>query len=220
MLAPSAPGSLVSTATVYPSITGGRIWKLVSHGPYLTTQFLSNTIGCAGGFFPIAGQSPLWETTTGGHSWSQIALPFPRQFRSYQLTVRRPRVFAHHVFVPTNLIKSGGSVLLLYRQKIRGKGAWSSGAPLHSTQSVPVTFVNGRQGWAIIHKSSSSWTLMQTTNAGTTSRVVTTLAVPFDIHNIQFVTSRDGWLWSVKTGVTRSDRFLWRTTDGGHHWQV
>lgn len=61
---------------------------------------------------------------------------------------------------------------------------------------------------------------MQTTNAGTTWRVVTTLAVPFDIHNIQFVTSRDGWLWSVKTGVTRSDRFLWRTTDGGHHWQV
>ncbi len=220
ILVPSVPGGPVSEATMYQSTTGGHSWQRVAHGPYLTMKFLSAHIGWVGGFFPISGQSPLWTTTTGGHSWHQIALPFPPQFGWYPMQIDHLEVFSHHVMIPAEFPTDRGMVLLLYRQELGHSHSWQMASPLRSTQSISFTFISSQQGWALIKTPSGARKLMQTVNGGATWHSLVTLSIPFHVYNLQFVTVHDGWLWGVTNTGNRTEYVLWRTTDGGAHWQV
>ena len=221
MLVPSVPGGPVSQATIYQSTTGGHSWNKVAHGPYLTMKFLSARIGWAGGFFPISGQSPLWVTTTGGHSWHQIALPFPPQLDSQQMQIAHLEIFSHHVVTVAEFPTDHGIKLLLYRQKLGPSHSWKIASPLRNTQPISLTLISSQQGWALTKTPPGAWKLMQTVNGGTTWHLLGTLPIPFNINNLhlQFVTAHDGWIWGEKNTKNHTDYFLWRTTDGGSHWQ-
>jgi photosystem II stability/assembly factor-like uncharacterized protein len=136
------------------------------------------------------------------------------------MTIGDPWVFSHHVVIPTNLVSDRGTVLVLYRHELGHSGPWRVSTPLRSTQSIPVTFITAQRGWAVVHGSPGLWTVMQTVNGGTTWRSIKTLSIPFNLSNIQFATTHDGWLWGVSNSANHSDYFLWRTTDGGYQWHA
>ncbi len=223
----SMPGQLMV------SHTGGAAWQKVPTPSTLPMGGAIHFVSPQQGWLSTSDCSTcpahLYRTQDGGRVWTEIRLPSSSAFAGDQASVSLPRFSARHPLVailPVVWQKPTGVVAheAIYGT-VNGGRTWSlhGATPLLGNLS---SFVDTRVVVVLPMTGQKSFTTLRvTTDAGRKWAAVTLPKVPFQTllpsfvpSQIEFVSSRVGWIvWVPRRGGSAKDQ-LWKTTDGGKTW--
>jgi photosystem II stability/assembly factor-like uncharacterized protein len=215
--------------TIYRTDDGGASWRLLSMtGPSSGSPgslpfgcdkeigFVTATMGwspfnCAGGV------SPLYETSDGGATWSEVALTPPTGVgsgdESYGYFSDPPVVSGNRGAAGFTINSPDRRTTGVY-QSTDGGASWHFVVPPGPPRGWSVDVVTPME-WRLV----AGHRLLSTDDAGMHWRVITADVnleplddgALFPATAIDFVTTKVGWVVGKR---------LWRTTDGGSRWRT
>jgi len=225
---PGAAGAEMP-AQLWKTSNDGRHWTLVAHFPIREDivngqpqvlinggqlQFLSSNQGWLIPFpSPAADQTFLYHTTTGGHTWRPVEMPWPAVRTSIDvlgisalaIDVSGNGLVMVHWGSKTNTWQAASIV----NNHLQVWGAPMTGGPnpvfATTTSLTTIWMANKHTLWSI--------TTNATPNKPTSKHVTTHL--PFTSPIALQMSHRKGWALSLNK---TNHPVLWTTTDGGVHW--
>ncbi len=195
---------------------GGQSWSVLSGGdPESNTvpmgghknglTFLDASKGWLSGFAPYSGKAFLYQSTNGGATWKDTALPAPASFFPDAMFSTMPPVFfgAKDGVLPA-IFNQNKQIIIFYATH-DGGATWTPGAPVESR--LAFSFADMNNGFTL---DTSATLLNRTTDGGKTWQQVTPNVSLKGITQLQFISDKVGWATGGGAIV--------KTTDGGATW--
>ena len=191
---------------IFRTINGGatwsRVWSERSDGYMNGMTFRTESTGWLTGAFSSPGRLYFLATLTGGSSWRAVQVPLPKSATN-PFYPGVPQFFGHQGIWTLNL----NNRLYVYQTKTGGR-SWTLRGQL-STPSDVSAFVNRNDGWLW-----GDHRLLATQNGGQTWRTLFRADAGGQIHQVDFITPRIGWM--ILRNYSRNG--LYKTMDGGMTW--
>jgi photosystem II stability/assembly factor-like uncharacterized protein len=219
---------------IYKTTDGGNSWtlQLEKKGTFFRCiAFIDEKTGFAGnicpGYFPdVTDTVPLYKTTDGGNTWSEVQYKGPSVKGLCAITIiRTPFINSGMLDTMITLYAAGrvGSPVGLMKSTDAGKTWTSRDMSQYCSMITDIQFIDKDTGFvfggtnAAIQNSGSI--ILKTTDGGTTFRPVYTSARPYEtIWKACFTNHSIGYATILSYDPAEGRRYVAKTTNGGNSW--